>query len=209
MRLAKESSGKDLLREGEAPAEPARQEPRPPEVTMDDQYRAIIDIFLHSGAGMVFHSMDESDVVNILRCPLISVASDSGVRSFGTAQPHPRGYGTNARVLGRYVREQHVITLEDAVRKMTSQPATAFRFHDRGLLREGFVADITLFDPERVIDKSTFDQPHQYSVGIEHVIVNGKTVLEGGKMTGVLPGAPMHGPGWDGKTPTTQNAQVH
>ena len=162
---------------------------------MDDQYRAIIDIFLHSGAGMVFHSMDESDVVNILRCPLISIASDSGVREFGTNQPHPRGYGTNACVLGRYVREQHVISLADAIRKMTSQPATAFRFRDRGMLREGFIADVTIFDADHVIDKATFEQPHQYSEGIEDVIVNGKLVLEKGKMTGVLPGTPVYGPG--------------
>jgi N-acyl-D-amino-acid deacylase len=196
MKLSRQNAGKELL---------AQNPPNDlPAVTMDDQYRAVIDIFRKGGASMVFHTMDESDVVNILRSPLISIASDSGVRSFGTAQPHPRGYGTNARVLGRYVREQHVITLEDAIRKMTSQPATAFRFDDRGLLRQGFIADITIFDPERVIDKSTFDQPHQYSVGIEHVIVNGKLVLEGEKMTGLRPGAPIHGPGWDGKAPTTQ-----
>jgi N-acyl-D-amino-acid deacylase len=201
MKFSRENAGKELL---------AQNPPSDlPPVSMDEQYRAVIDIFLKGGAGMVFHTMDESDVVNILRCPLISIASDSGVRSFGTAQPHPRGYGTNARVLGRYAREQHVVTLEDAVRKMTSQPATAFRFNDRGLLREGFVADITIFDPERVIDKSTFDQPHQYSVGIEHVIVNGKLVLEEEKMTGVLPGVPIHGPGWDGKMPTTQQEQAH
>ena len=144
---------------------------------------------------MVFHTMDESDVVNILRCPLISIASDSGVREFGTGAPHPRGYGTNARVLGRYVREQQVITLEDAIRKMTSQPATAFRFSDRGLLREGYRADVTIFDPEHVTDKATFDQPHQYSEGIEDVIVNGKLVMENEKMTGTLPGTPVYGPG--------------
>jgi N-acyl-D-amino-acid deacylase len=225
MKLAKNSQGKELLapqREGEPAAEPdkpkdtARQEPRPPDaprppedtlpvVTMDEQYRAVIDIFLHGGAGMVFHTMDETDVVNILRCPLISIASDSGVREIGTGQPHPRGYGTNARVLGRYVREQHVITLEDAVRKMTSQPATAFRFLDRGLLRAGFAADVTIFDPQRVADLATFDKPHQYSVGIDYVIVNGQVVMEHEKMTGKLAGVGIRGPGWDGKVaPTTQ-----
>ena len=194
MKLSKQVAGKELL----APSTQVADRDLPP-VTMDEQYRAVIDIYLHGGASMVFHTMDESDVVNILRCPLISIASDSGVREFGTAMPHPRGYGTNARVLGRYARDQHVITLADAVRKMTSQPATAFRFSDRGLLKEGFVADVTIFDPDRVIDKSTFEQPHQYSVGIEDVIVNGKLVLENEKMTGTLSGTPIHGPGWDGK----------
>jgi N-acyl-D-amino-acid deacylase len=178
---------------------------RLPDVTMDDQYRAIIEIVLHGGASCVFHSMAEPDVANILRCPLIAVASDSGVREFGVAQPHPRGYGTNARVLGRYVREQHVIPLEDAVRKMTSLPATAFRFHDRGMLREGFRADITVFNPDTVIDKATFEQPHQYPQGVEYVIVNGQLVLEGGKMTGKLPGEPVLGPGYMSGAERTQD----
>jgi N-acyl-D-aspartate/D-glutamate deacylase len=215
MKLAKGAQGKELLKPTTVAATPASPLPSAvkggdaggaaTEVSMDEQYLAVIDIYLHGGAGMVFHTMDESDVVNILRCPLISIASDSGVREIGTGQPHPRGYGTNARVLGRYVREQHVVTLEDAVRKMTSQPATAFRFHDRGLLRAGFAADVTIFDPQRVADLATFDKPHQYSVGIEYVIVNGQVVMEHEKMTGKLPGAGIRGPGWDGKiTPTTQ-----
>ena len=200
MKQAKSAQGKELL----APAKDLN-DPELPAVTMDEQYRCVIEIFMHGGAGMVFHTMDESDVVNILRCPLISIASDSGVREIGTGQPHPRGYGTNARVLGRYVREQHVITLEDAIRKMTSQPATAFRFHDRGFLRAGFAADITIFDPQRVSDLATFDKPHQYSVGIDYVIVNGEVVMEHEKMTEKLPGVGIRGPGWDGKiTPTTQ-----
>jgi N-acyl-D-amino-acid deacylase len=190
MQLTSQNKDKELL----APTTQSSNSPMP-DVTMDDQYRAVIDIFLHGGASMVFHTLDESDVINILRCPLISIASDSGVREFGTGQPHPRGYGTNARVLGHYVRELHVITLEDAIRKMTSQPATVFRFSDRGLLREGFVADVTIFDADRVIDKATFEQPHQYSEGIVDVIVNGKLVLGDGKMTGTLPGKPIYGPG--------------
>jgi N-acyl-D-amino-acid deacylase len=165
------------------------------DVTMEDQYHAIIDIVLNGGASCVFHSMAEEDVENIMRSPLVSIASDSGVRAFGVAQPHPRGYGTNARVLGHYARERRTITLEDAVRKMTSQPATAFRFTDRGLLREGCVADITVFDPATVSDKATFEQPHQYSVGITHVLVNGEFVLRDAKMTGALPGKPVYGPG--------------
>jgi N-acyl-D-amino-acid deacylase len=173
----------------------ASTQPSVTDVTMEDQYRAIIDIVLHGGASCVFHSMAEEDVENIMRSPLVSIASDSGVRAFGVAQPHPRGYGTNARVLGHYARERRTIPLEDAVRKMTSLPATAFRFNDRGLLREGYVADITVFDPATVSDKATFEQPHQYSVGIVHVLVNGEFVLRDAKMTGALPGKPVYGPG--------------
>src|SRR5204863_5358153 len=122
-----------------------------PAVTMEDQYRVVIDIFTHGGASCVFHTMAEPEVENILKNPLVSVASDSGIRNIGTGQPHPRGYGTNARVLGHYVRDRHLITLEDAIRKMTSQPAAAFRFKDRGLIREGMNADIVIFDPDTII----------------------------------------------------------
>lgn len=167
-----------------------------PEVSMEDQYLAIIDIYIKGGASVVLHSMDEAEVKNILRCPLVAIASDSGVRQFDSGQPHPRGYGTNSRVLGRYVREQRVITLEDAIRKMTSMPATAFRLKDRGLLREGAFADITIFNPDTVIDRATFDKPHAYPDGIETVIVNGQVVFERGAMTEALPGRPIAGPGF-------------
>jgi N-acyl-D-amino-acid deacylase len=166
-----------------------------PPVSMEEQYRAVIDIYLSGGAGCVFHSMAEPEVENILRHPLVSVASDSGIREFGSGQPHPRGYGTNARVLGVYVRERKVITLEDAIRKMTSQPATAFRMRDRGLLREGFAADVVVFDPAAVIDKATFEQPHAYAEGFRYVIVSGKVVLNPEGMTEARPGVPILGPG--------------
>ena len=116
------------------------------------------------------------------------IASDSGVRSFGAGVPHPRGYGNNARVLGRYVRELKVITLEDAIRKMTSLPAQTFNLRDRGQIREGFAADIVMFDETKITDKSTFEQPHQYAEGFSNVIVNGKVVFDGTKMTGAMPG---------------------
>jgi N-acyl-D-amino-acid deacylase len=166
-----------------------------PPVSMEEQYRAVIDIYLAGGAGCVFHTMNETEVENILRHPLVSVASDSGIRDFGRGQPHPRGYGTNARVLGVYVRERKVISLEDAIRKMTSQPATAFRMRDRGLLRDGFAADIVIFDPDTVIDKATFDQPHAYAEGFRYVIVNGKVVLNPEGMTDARPGQPVLGSG--------------
>ena len=166
-----------------------------PDVTMDEQYRAVIDLARRGGAQMVFHTMDEQEVADILRHPLVAVASDSGVRSLGSGMPHPRGYGTNARVLGRYVREKQLITLEDAVRKMTSLPAAAFRMDDRGLVRSGYVADLTIFDPATVSDKATFEKPHAYAEGVRHVVVNGRLVLRDAAMTGLLPGGPVYGPG--------------
>jgi N-acyl-D-amino-acid deacylase len=102
---------------------------------------------------------------------------------FGAGRPHPRNYGTNARVLNHYVRERKVLTLEDAVRKMTSLPAQIFRFRDRGLLREGFAADLVVFDPEQVRDNASFENPHQYSTGFDMVFVNGKLAVENGKLT--------------------------
>ena len=166
-----------------------------PEVTMEEQYRAVIDLARRGGGSMVFHTMDEREVQDIMRHPLVSIASDSGVRSLGSGMPHPRGYGTNARVLGYYVREKKLITLEDAVRKMTSLPARAFRMEDRGLLRTGYVADVTIFDPVTVSDKATFEKPHAYAEGVRYVIVNGRVVLKAGTMTGLLPGGPVYGPG--------------
>jgi N-acyl-D-amino-acid deacylase len=166
-----------------------------PKVTMEDQYRAVIDLARRGGAQMIFHTMDEREVQDIMKDPLVSIASDSGVRSLGTGMPHPRGYGTNARVLGVYVREKKLITLEDAVRKMTSLPATAFRLPDRGLVRVGYVADLTIFDPTTVSDKATFEKPHAYAEGVRHVIVNGRAVLKDAQMTGQLPGGPVYGPG--------------
>jgi N-acyl-D-amino-acid deacylase len=170
-----------------------------PDVTMEEQYQTCIDIYLAGGGAGVFHSMDETEVANILRHPLVGIASDSGIRVFGAGVPHPRGYGTNTRILGRYVRELNVIPLEDAVRKMTSLPATAFRLEGRGLLRVGNFADVTLFDPTTVIDRATFENPHQYPVGIRYVMVNGQLIFDGEKLTGTRPGAVLRGPGADTK----------
>jgi N-acyl-D-amino-acid deacylase len=174
----------------------AGDQPAMPEVSVADQCRAAVKIWKAGGASCVFHSMNEPDVANIMRNPLVSIASDSGVRAFGVGAPHPRGYGTNTRVLGEYVRNQRVLTLEDAVRKMTSQPALAFRLKDRGTLRAGAFADVTIFDPATVIDNATFEKPHAYPDGIEHVLVNGQPVFTKGQMTKALPGHPLIGPGY-------------
>ena len=162
---------------------------------LDDQLEQIFEMYSKGGAQMVYRQMDEKDVQNIMRQPYTMIASDSGVRNFGSGVPHPRGYGNNARVLGRYVRELKIIPLEDAVRKMTSLPAQTFNLRDRGQIREGFAADIVIFDDAKVGDKATFEAPHQYAEGFSNVIVNGKIVFDGAKMTGVMSGAPLRGSG--------------
>lgn len=167
-----------------------------PEVSMPDQYRTVTALHLSGGAGMVFHSMSEEDVEIIMASPLVGVCSDSGVREFGKGVPHPRGYGSNARVLGRYVRERQVIRLEEAIRKMTSMPAIAFRMEDRGLLRPGFKADVVVFNPDTVTDKSTFTDPHHYSEGFRAVLVNGVVVVKDDTTTDARPGEVIRGPGW-------------
>lgn len=114
---------------------------------------------------------------------------------FGRANPHPRSYGTFARVLGLYVREKKTLTLEEAVRKMSSFPAARLRIPDRGILRPGMKADIVIFDPDTVRDTATFEKPHSYAVGFSHVIVNGQVVFENGAMTAARPGRVLYGPG--------------
>ncbi|HEX7176683.1 MAG TPA: D-aminoacylase [Pyrinomonadaceae bacterium] len=159
------------------------------------QIEQILSMYEAGGASMVYHSMGEEDVRRIMREPFTMIASDSGVRRHGEGVPHPRGYGNNARVLGRYVREQGVIPLEDAVRKMTSLPAQTFGLFDRGLVREGMAADLVVFDEKTVADLATFDQPHQYAAGIIHVFVNGESVVADGQLTAARPGAAIrHAP---------------
>lgn len=158
---------------------------------LGNQVEQILEMYEAGGAQMVYHSMGEEDVRRIMREPFTMIASDSGVRRFGEGMPHPRGYGNNARVLGHYVRELKIITLEDAVRKMTSLPAQTFALRDRGLVREGMAADLVVFDEQTVEDRATFSAPHRYAEGFEFVIVNGSVVFEGGKMTGARPGAAL------------------
>jgi N-acyl-D-amino-acid deacylase len=153
-----------------------------------NQIEQILTMYEAGGAGMVYHGMNEDDVQRIMREPFTMIASDSGVREVDESVPHPRGYGNNARVLGRYVRELHLLSLEDAIRKMTSLPAQTFGFRDRGLVREGFAADLVIFDEKLVADRATFDKPHQYPVGFSYVLVNGGLVLANDQMTSERPG---------------------
>jgi N-acyl-D-amino-acid deacylase len=155
---------------------------------VQNEIRTILDLVGQGHVQMVYHSMDAKDVERIIRYVNTAIASDGGVRVFGEGVPHPRSYGTNARVLGEYVRERGVLTLEDAIRKMTSLPARTFGMRDRGLLREGNWADIVIFDPAKVRDKATFTEPHQFSEGFDLVLVNGVAVVDNGKVTGARPG---------------------
>jgi N-acyl-D-aspartate/D-glutamate deacylase len=122
------------------------------------------------------------------------IASDGEVPVFGVASPHPRSYGTFVRVLGRYVRERHTLTLEDAIRKMSSFPAQRLGLVDRGLLRPGMKADIAVFDPATVADTATFEKPHAYAVGVSYVVINGQMAVENGSMTSARPGRVLYGP---------------
>jgi N-acyl-D-amino-acid deacylase len=159
--------------------------------TLDDQVELILEIVSHGGAQGVFHGMNEADLRKFLVQPHTMIASDAGPRRFGESVPHPRGYGNNARVLGRYVRELQLLPLEEAVRKMTSLPARTFQLKDRGELRPGFVADIVIFDPAAVSDPSTFDDPHHYAVGFSDVLVNGVPVIRATALTDARPGRPV------------------
>ncbi len=158
---------------------------------IDDQIEQIFEMYASGGAQMVYRVMSEDDIANIMRQPFTMIASDSSVREFGVGFPHPRGYGNNARVLARYVREQKILTLEDAIRKMTSLPAQTFGLSNRGLIKEGFAADLVIFDETKINDRATFEQPHQYAEGFSAVIVNGEIAFDGAKMTGKLNGQPL------------------
>jgi len=153
------------------------------EKTVENEAETVLDLMQQGGAQMVFHSMGMEDVERIMRYPHTAIASDGGVRVFGQGMPHPRSYGTNARVLAEFVRNRKILTLEDAIRRMTSLPARTFDFRDRGQIREGFAADLVLFDPERVQDKATFQNPHQYTEGFDAVLVNGVAMVDDGKLT--------------------------
>lgn len=159
--------------------------------SLADQLELILDIEARGGAGAVFHGMNEEDLQTFMRHPLTMIASDGSPRRFGEDVPHPRNYGNNARVLGRYVRELKLLPLEEAVRRMTSLPARMFRLRDRGKLEAGAWADIVVFDPGRVGDPSTFADPHHYAEGFSEVIVNGRVVIRGGLLTGVRSGGPL------------------
>jgi len=171
---------------------------------VQSQIEQIVKMYEAGGAGMIYHGMDENDVQRIMKEPFTMIASDSGVRQADESVPHPRGYGNNARVLGHYVRELKLISLEDAVRKMTSLPAQTFGLSDRGFVREGFAADLVIFDKNKIIDRATYDNPHQFPAGFSYVLVNGEVVLLGDQLTAARPGVALLGHGYQSLKNATQ-----
>jgi N-acyl-D-amino-acid deacylase len=163
-------------------------------VTVENAAETAIEIQQKGGCSAVFHAISEPDVEAVLRSPYSMVGSDGEVPEFGKGAPHPRSYGTFARVLGRYVRERKAISLETAVRKMSGFPAERLNLLDRGLLRPGMKADVVIFDPAVVRDTATFENPHQYAIGVSDVIVNGRPVIRDGKLTSERPGRVLYGP---------------
>ncbi len=153
-----------------------------------------------SRVGCVFFSMREENIGRKVAKPWVSFGSDGSAMAaegvFLNSQPHPRGYGNFARLLGKYVREEKIISLEEAIRRLTSQPAHNLSLTRRGWIRPGNYADIVVFDPDTIADRATFVEPHQYAVGVEHVFVNGVQVVKEGDHTGAKPGRFVRGPGW-------------
>ena len=166
-----------------------------------DPLDALLDFIIadHGQTGAIFFMMQESDMQAALKSPLVSICTDSGARAtdgpLAGSKSHPRGWGTYPRILGRYVRDQHLMPLEFAIHKMTGLPASNIGLKNRGLLREGYFADITIFDPNTVIDRATFEEPNQYPVGINFVIVNGQIEVDKGRRTPALAGRVLRGPG--------------
>jgi len=163
-------------------------------VTIENAAETAMWIVMEGGCQGIFHAISEEDLQRILVHPATMIASDGEVPIFGEAVPHPRSYGTFVRVLGVYVREKRLLTLETAVQKMSSFPAQRMGLADRGVLRTGLKADVAIFDPARVADTATFEKPHSYAAGVSAVVVNGEVVFEKGAMTPARPGRVLYGP---------------
>lgn len=185
---------------GQSLAQVAAERGTTPEVTAMD-----LIIEDDSRIGTVRFTMSEDNIRRKMALPWVAFCSDSGsmapVAPFTNSQPHPRAYGSFARVLGKYVREEGILTLEEAVRRLSGFPAENLGLDHRGLLAEGHYADVVVFDPETVIDRATFEEPHQLATGVVHVFVNGEQVLSQGEHTGATPGRFVKGPGWTGRLP--------
>src|SRR5215467_12373317 len=167
-----------------------------------DPRDAVMDLVIadRDESSVITSIMSEDDVRTALKHPLVGVGTDSGAQAedgrLSESKSHPRAWGSFPRILGRYVRDEKLLTLEEAVRKMTSKAASRVHLADRGVLRPGLIADITIFDPATIRDTSTFEDPRHYSTGIRHVFVNGRRVIADGAITAERPGRPLHGPGF-------------
>jgi dihydroorotase/N-acyl-D-amino-acid deacylase len=162
-------------------------------VNFDTAAETAIEIEQKGGCSAIYHAISEEDVERILASPYTMIGSDGEIPEFGKGSPHPRSYGTFARVLARYVREKKTLTLEDAVRKMSGYPANRLRLLDRGLLRPGMKADIVIFDPAKIQDKADYANPHQYAEGVTDLIINGEPVISAGTLTQRRPGRILKG----------------
>ncbi|REK19473.1 MAG: D-aminoacylase [Planctomycetota bacterium] len=188
---------------GQTLAEVSERRGTPPEETA-------MDLVIEDGSRVdtVYFMMDEEDVKKNIALPWVSFCSDAGSPTaegaFLLSQPHPRTYGNFARVLGKYVRDEQVISLEEAVRKLSGLPAANLGLKDRGLLKPGYLADVVVFDPAAIQDHATYESPHQYATGVDHVLVNGVPVLRDGEHTGAKPGRAVWGPGRDKKAGTAR-----
>jgi dihydroorotase/N-acyl-D-amino-acid deacylase len=167
-----------------------------------DELDALFDLLIADNAqtSMIVFLMSEDDVKLALKQPWVSVGVDHGAVALtgplAEGKAHPRGYGAFPRILGRYVRDEHVVTLEEAIRKMTSLAANRVHLVDRALLKPGFFADVVVFDPQQIRDVATFEDPNRLSAGMQYVLVNGGVVVFAGKQTNALPGRPLRGPGY-------------
>jgi N-acyl-D-amino-acid deacylase len=166
-----------------------------------DPVETIMDLVLedHSRVGTVYFMISEDNIRRQITRPWVSFGSDASSMApeppFTKSSAHPRAYGNFARLLGKYVREEKVIPLEEAVRRLSGLPATNLELDRRGFLKEGMFADVVVFDPATIADRATFERPHQYAVGMRHVFVNGAQVLKDGEHTGAKPGRALWGPG--------------
>jgi N-acyl-D-amino-acid deacylase len=167
-----------------------------------DPLDALFDLILadHGQTGAIYFMMSEEDMRAAMRAPFVSFCTDSGARAndgpLAGSKSHPRGWGSYPRILGRYVRDEHLLTLAQAIHKMTGLPAARVGLRDRGLLRSGFYADLTIFDPQRVLDRATFEMPNQHPEGIKYVVVNGQISVDDGQRTPALGGRVLRGPGY-------------
>jgi N-acyl-D-amino-acid deacylase len=181
---------------GKTLAEVAKMRGKSPEETA-------VDLVIEDGSrvGTAYFMMSEDNVRRQVQLPWMSFGSDAASQApegvFLQSSTHPRSYGNFARLLGRYVRDEKLVSLQEAVRRLTSFPAANLSITDRGSLKKGYFADIAVFDPATINDRATFEQPHQLSVGMRHVFVNGSQVLRDGEHTGATPGRFVRGPGWN------------
>jgi N-acyl-D-aspartate/D-glutamate deacylase len=153
-----------------------------------------IELIFMGGPSVVSFNQSDADVEYFMQKPYVMTGSDGQITFFGRAKPHPRNYGTFPRKIRRYVLEKKIISMEQAIRSASGLPAEMLKFSDRGLIKKSYVADIVVFDPERILDMATFEEPHQFSQGIDFVLIDGQIVIHNGEFTDVLAGKPLSPP---------------